>query len=126
MRRESRLHRLLEQKGAAKLFVFDRKRLFIGSMNFDQRSMHLNTEIGLIIDSPALAQQMAARFESMVRPVNAYKVAFGTTEAGRPGSLVWRTQEDAKVVDYSVEPARSDAQRNEASLLTMLPLDKEL
>ena len=36
----------------AKLFVFDRKRLFIGSMNFDQRSMHLNTEIGLIIDSP--------------------------------------------------------------------------
>jgi putative cardiolipin synthase len=44
----------------AKLFVFDRQRLFIGSMNFDQRSMHLNTEIGLIIDSPALAQQIAA------------------------------------------------------------------
>ena len=39
----------------AKLFVFDRQRLFIGSMNFDQRSMHLNTEIGLIIDSPELA-----------------------------------------------------------------------
>jgi cardiolipin synthase C len=110
----------------AKLFIFDRKRLFIGSMNFDQRSMHLNTEIGLIIDSPALAQQMAARFESMVRPVNAYKVAFGPTEAGRPGGLVWRTQEDAKLVDYSVEPARGDAQRNEAHLLTLLPLDKEL
>lgn len=31
-------------------------------MNFDQRSMHLNTEIGLIIGSPALAQQITARF----------------------------------------------------------------
>ena len=39
----------------AKMFVFDRKRVFVGSMNFDQRSMHLNTEIGLIIDSPELA-----------------------------------------------------------------------
>ena len=44
----------------AKLFVFDRKRVFIGSMNFDQRSKHLNTEIGLIIDSPELAQQTAS------------------------------------------------------------------
>jgi len=50
---------------AREAIVFDRKRLFIGSMNFDQRSMHLNTEIGLIIDSPELAQQTVARFESM-------------------------------------------------------------
>lgn len=28
----------------AKLFVFDRQRLFIGSMNFDQRSMHLKLD----------------------------------------------------------------------------------
>src|ERR1039458_560692 len=45
----------------AKLFVFDRQRLFIGSMNFDQRSMHLNTEIGLIIDSPELGSDKRGR-----------------------------------------------------------------
>ena len=76
----------------AKLFVFDRKRLFIGSMNFDQRSMHLNTEIGLIIDSPELAQQVAARFEAMVQPANSYMLAlrpnpgepqFGVAHPGR-------------------------------------------
>lgn len=110
----------------AKLFVFDRKRLFIGSMNFDQRSMHLNTEIGLIIDSPVLAQQMAARFEAMVQPVNAYRVGMRPLQAGGPMSLVWRTQEDAKLVEYITEPARSDTQRNEAAVLTLLPLDKEL
>ena len=41
----------------AKLFVFDRQKIFMGSMNFDQRSRHLNTEVGLIIDSAELAQQ---------------------------------------------------------------------
>lgn len=56
----------------AKLFVFDRKKLFIGSMNFDPRSMHLNTEIGLLIDSPELAQQTAARFAAIVQPANSY------------------------------------------------------
>jgi putative cardiolipin synthase len=110
----------------AKLFVFDRKRLFIGSMNFDQRSMHLNTEIGLIIDSPVLAKQMAARFEAMVKPVNAYKVAFRAAPSEGAPSLVWRTQEDAELVEYGTEPARSDMQRYKAGVLTWLPLDKEL
>ncbi|MGZ5891257.1 MAG: phospholipase D-like domain-containing protein [Caldimonas sp.] len=110
----------------AKLFVFDRKKLFIGSMNFDQRSMHLNTEIGLIIDSPVLAQQMAARFDAMVQPVNAYRVALRPAEGGGPSSLVWRTQEGANAVDYDTEPARSDGQRIEVKFLKLLPLDKEL
>src|SRR6185369_11868110 len=52
----------------AKAFVFDRQKLFVGSMNFDQRSLHLNTELGLIIESPELAQQVAARFESIAQP----------------------------------------------------------
>ena len=36
----------------AKVFVIDRERAFVGSMNFDQRSLRINTELGLIIDSP--------------------------------------------------------------------------
>ncbi|MDD5177203.1 MAG: phospholipase D family protein [Sterolibacterium sp.] len=110
----------------AKLFVFDRQRLFIGSMNFDQRSMHLNTEIGLIIDSPALAQQVAARFEAMVQPANSYMLALRPNDAGGSPSLVWCTQEDAKAVEYDTEPARSDWQRFKANVLTLLPMDKEL
>jgi putative cardiolipin synthase len=110
----------------AKLFVFDRKKLFIGSMNFDQRSMHLNTEIGLMIDSPELAQQLAARFEAMVQPVNSYMLALRPNDAGGSPSLVWHTQEGGKAVEYDTEPARSVWQRIKVNILSLLPLDKEL
>jgi putative cardiolipin synthase len=110
----------------AKLFVLDRQRLYIGSMNFDQRSMHLNTEIGLIIDSPELAQQAATRFDAMVSPPNSYTLALRPLDAGSPPQLAWRTEEDGKTVEYTSEPARSDLQRLEAHFLTLAPLDKEL
>jgi putative cardiolipin synthase len=110
----------------AKLFVFDRQSLFIGSMNFDQRSMHLNTEIGLIIDSPDLAQQIAARFEAMVQPANSYKLVLRPNNAGRAPSMMWQTQEGGNAVEYDTEPARSDWQRFEVNVLSLLPLDKEL
>ena len=110
----------------AKLFVFDRQRVFLGSMNFDQRSMHLNTEIGVIIDSPELAQQVATRFDAMVQPANSYMLALQPNETGRSRSLVWRTQEDGKAVEYKSEPARSNWQRFKANVLSLLPFDREL
>ncbi len=110
----------------AKLFVLDRKRLFIGSMNFDQRSMHLNTEIGLIIDSPELAQQVVARFEAMVQPVNAYKLVLHGDGTSTAKSLIWVTQEDGKPIEYQTEPARSAWQRIKANMISVLPLDGEL
>jgi putative cardiolipin synthase len=110
----------------AKMFVFDRQRVFIGSMNFDQRSMHLNTEIGLIIDSPVLAEQVAGRFEAMVQSVNAYKLILLPNQADGAPSLVWHTQENGQAVQYDTEPARSAWQRVKANILSLLPLDDEL
>ena len=46
----------------AKALVIDRRRLVIGSMNLDPRSTHTNTEMGLVIDSPLLARQLAGVF----------------------------------------------------------------
>jgi putative cardiolipin synthase len=42
----------------AKLSVVDGQRVFIGSMNLDRRSARCNTEMGLVIDSGALAGQL--------------------------------------------------------------------
>jgi cardiolipin synthase C len=109
----------------AKMFVFDRQKVFIGSMNFDQRSMNLNTEIGLLIDSAPLARQIAARFDAMVQPENAYALAL-RQNGGGPATLSWRTREDGKAVSYDVEPARSRWQRNAVHFLALLPLDDEL
>ena len=77
----------------AKLYVFDRQKFFIGSMNLDQRSRHLNTEIGLIIDSPELALQTVTRFERMIQPANAYTLEWRVPSPGDAGHLVWDTTE---------------------------------
>jgi len=110
----------------AKMFVFDRQRIFVGSMNFDQRSMYLNTEIGLLIDSPELAQELVRRFEAMVHPANAYQVLLqaDTSETGQ--HLIWRTMENEQLVDLQEEPARSDGQAAEVNILSLLPLDPDL
>lgn len=110
----------------AKLYIFDRQKIFMGSMNFDQRSKHLNTEVGLIIDSAELAQQTAARFDAMVRPENSYTLALRPRDGAGPPRLVWRTEEDGKSIEYLREPARSLWQRLKVELLSWLPLDKEL
>jgi putative cardiolipin synthase len=110
----------------AKLFVFDRARIFIGSMNFDQRSRHLNTELGLIIESPELAAQVAARFQAMTQPANAYALAL-RGEPGVGGSrLVWHTQENSHTVDYVREPGSRAWQRATIRALALLPLSGEL
>ena len=75
----------------AKLYVFDRARLFVGSWNYDQRSLRINTEIGLIIESGELAGQVAT-------PLRADDQAAGGLSRGaedhrrkRP-ALTWNTE----------------------------------
>jgi cardiolipin synthase C len=110
-----------------KMYVFDRQKLFIGSMNYDQRSKRINTEIGLIIDSSELAQQTARRFDAMAKPEECYIVGLTAGgAAGKSGRLVWRTEEGGRMVEYTREPARSAWQRLKVKLLALLPLDREL
>ena len=110
----------------AKLLVFDRTKIFVGSMNFDQRSKNLNTESGLIIDSPELAQQTATRFGNMVRLDNVYALAWREAAGSAPGHLVWDTEENGKTVEYTQEPERSSWQGFELKVLSWLPVDREL
>ena len=60
--------------------VFDRSSVYVGSMNFDQRSIRFNTEVGLIVQSPELAEQTARRFEAMTQPQSSYSVALQQME----------------------------------------------
>jgi len=110
----------------AKLLVFDRERLYIGSMNFDRRSHALNTELGLIIDSKELAEQGADRFAAMTRPESAYAVSFSGADGSRSSHLLWRCADHGDLVEYLREPAKSPWQRFKVRFLSMLPLDPEL
>ena len=51
----------------AKAVVIDRTIFFIGSFNFDQRSATHNTELGLIVFSPALAEQALGLLDGLQR-----------------------------------------------------------
>ena len=110
----------------AKVFVFDRRKVFIGSMNFDQRSLHLNTEMGLLIDSPELALQVVARFESIADPANSYQIVNRPDNSSPNRRLVWRTQENKTLVELTQEPAESVCQRISVNIYAWLPLDAEL
>jgi putative cardiolipin synthase len=57
----------------AKTTVVDRRRIFIGSMNFDPRSDLINTEMGVFIDSPQLAREML-RLMDLDKLQSAFKV----------------------------------------------------
>ena len=110
----------------AKVFVFDRQRVFVGSMNLDQRSLHLNTEIGLIIDSPELARQIArASRKSRSRPTaTSWCSATPTRSVSAISSGArWRT---ASRWTSTQEPATTVWQRMQVDMLSLLPLDELL
>jgi putative cardiolipin synthase len=107
----------------AKLFVLDRERLFLGSMNFDARSLRLNTEIGLLIDSPELVQEVSSRFDAIAQPANSYVPTLGPPDASGKRQLAWRTEENGKMVELTAEPSRDPLRGVQTGLLSLLPID---
>jgi putative cardiolipin synthase len=47
----------------AKTYAVDGTKIFVGSFNFDPRSARLNTELGVVIESAALAGRLAAALD---------------------------------------------------------------
>jgi len=82
----------------AKTLIFDRSEIFIGSMNLDPRSIHLNTELGLIITSPPLARQVVELFKEMTSLDSSFRLSL------QDGNVVWSTKENDKEVHYYRSP----------------------
>ncbi len=103
----------------AKTIVVDNRQVFIGSLNMDQRSKLLNTEMGVIVDSPGLAKAISDFFHTATQSSNAYQVTIS------PGSdqLIWRTEDDGKPVTYQSDPGATTKRRAEVSVLRLLPID---
>jgi cardiolipin synthase C len=101
----------------AKTFSVDRARVFIGSFNFDPRSARLNTEMGFVIESPALAQAMA---DSLARnmPSRAYKLRLS-----KAGALQWVEQRDGRELVRDEEPGTDFWRRAAVSALSVLPIE---
>ncbi|MES2070611.1 MAG: phospholipase D family protein [Pseudomonadota bacterium] len=83
----------------SKLIVIDRKTTFVGSMNMDFRSSRLNTELGMLIDSPQLAEQVLGLAER-VRSVGSYRLRLD--EEGE--HLQWIATKNGVEKIYNSEP----------------------
>jgi putative cardiolipin synthase len=95
-----------------KAFVVDRRQVFVGSFNFDPRSVNINTEMGVLVDSPGLGEAMAAIAQRDMSPENAWQVT--TNEAGR---LVWTSSAET----VTRQPARNWWQRIANGFFKLLP-----
>jgi putative cardiolipin synthase len=102
----------------AKTFAVDRSRIFVGSFNFDQRSALLNTEMGLVIDSPKLAQQLAETFDRTI-PRVAYEVRL--LPDGR--RLEWIERTTSGEVRHDTEPGTSWVKRTGVEMMSILPIE---
>ena len=109
----------------APTYVFDRQRVFVGSANLDPRSLELNTELGLLIESPDLAQQVIERFDEFLASSNSYRVVRNSDEP-LGAALRWRTSVDGRIVVWSFEPDTTLWQRTKVDFLAFLPIEDQL
>jgi putative cardiolipin synthase len=101
----------------AKILIFDRSRVFVGSANLDPRSLRINTEMGLLIESPALNEELRAALEPDFSLRNAWQLELSDT-----GQITWRS--DDAVLPH--QPTHSYMRRIEDWFLTLLPIEDEM
>ena len=104
-----------------KAIVFDRESVFIGSFNMDPRSSDINTEAGLYVESPELAEQVADYMDEGVWPENSYRVL-----VDEDGDLVWVTEIDDAEVRYHEDPETTFGQRFMSGFIMILPVEQQL
>jgi putative cardiolipin synthase len=104
----------------AKSFAFDREVLFIGSFNFDPRSAHLNTEMGVVFESPELTGPMVKRLEERL-PQIAWRVELVPGPDHRE-RLNWVSDDGSR----TVEPDCGFWRRFTVAIVGWLPVEGQL
>ena len=85
-----------------KAIVIDRARVFIGSMNLDPRSFGINSEMGVVVNSLGLAEQLAQGMLRDMEPENSWRLALSDE-----GGISWTSDE----MTLTRQPARNFWQR---------------
>ena len=106
----------------AKTMVFDREVVFVGSFNLDPRSVDLNTEMGLLVESKSLGEAVATSIDNDIGPGNSWRVILKNDDR-----VAWVTEEGGAIVEeLDTEPETTAAQRAEADALELVPDTAEM
>mgnify|MGYP001814101931 FL=1 len=100
----------------SKYIIFDDDLVFIGSLNLDPRSLYLNTELGVVLRSPELADALRSSFQILIKPENAWRI----TE--EDGELRWTSSAGVRLK----EPAKSRWQSIQNQLMKLLPVADQM
>jgi putative cardiolipin synthase len=89
----------------SKAMVLDQEHVFVGSFNFDPRSILWNTEVGIMVDSPALA----GRVRQLILDGMALGVSYQVKRIDDEGKarLVWLEERNGKIQQLDHEPGGS-------------------
>ncbi|MER1968480.1 phospholipase D family protein [Castellaniella sp. GW247-6E4] len=101
----------------AKTFAVDGQRVFVGSFNFDPRSALLNTELGFVIESEAMAHAMSNIFDHKI-PGRAYQLALDDQD-----HIIWLERLPDETRTLTTEPSTPFWKRWYVGALSLLPIE---
>ena len=101
----------------AKVAVLDRRRVFVGSFNLGPRSANLNTEMGLFVESPVLAEQLAEVLTEAMSPENSWQLVLD-----EDGNLAWLSSDGTR----TRQPSPNFRRRVKSGFFGLLRLEEHL
>ena len=115
-----------------KLYVFDREKIFVGSLNLDPRSTVLNTELGIIFISEEFGQLIAQEWSRRIHQTS-YQLRFAdeqmSSEQGEDDDIFrlrWLEYTDNGIIEHRDEPHVGFWRRLGVDLLGTLPIESQL
>ncbi|SDA98528.1 phospholipase D family protein [Mesorhizobium qingshengii] len=110
-------------KGASlhtKAFSVDGKTGFVGSFNFDPRSVSLNAEMGVLFEDERLVAELRQQFKSEISPEASYRLEL------KNNVLHWRGCDAGRLRNYTHEPEAVIFRRILSALVRYLPIESQL
>jgi len=104
----------------AKALVIDQKIVFIGSLNMDERSARINSELGLVISSAEIARQVTSLLDDLSTD-GSYKLQLDAA-----GRVEWVSGDAEAQKIWHVDPETSRTERLWLKLLSPLAPDELL
>jgi putative cardiolipin synthase len=101
----------------SKVVAIDRETIFVGSLNFDPRSIQINSEMGLFIDSAQAGAELAEMVMNTLPDVS-YRL-----ELDQDGRIQWIYAGEAV---QTSEPGAGWGRRFVSGLYSLLPLESQL
>jgi putative cardiolipin synthase len=104
----------------AKVFLIDRRLVYVGSFNWDPRSVGINTEMGILLNSPALAVRLSDLTDEWLRE-DSWRVELDSSRR-----LRWVRRDAGRDVVANREPDAGFWRRVFAALMALLPIRTQL